>query len=236
MANDIEEFYNKTKLKSIASHAGRTPVEYIHIFHKEYPRFPSVKLSRSIDNGEYNRLLRTRKSERRFSNKPVSIKILAKILSSCRIIDANPERRTYPSAGARFPVEIYVVAMRLNGLRQGIYHLNIKNFALETLLSENLRQYETELASQFLKNVAGVVILTSVLSRSEVKYGLKAYPYSLLEAGYIGQNIQLSCSKYGIGSCAVGGFINDRVIELLDLTSDELPIHVIAFGSRKKII
>ena len=68
------------------------------------------------------------------------------------------------------------------------------------MLRSNLRKYETGLSSQFLKNVAGVLILTSVISRSEVKYGLKAYPYSLLEAGHISQNILLSLTKYKLGA------------------------------------
>lgn len=230
MLEDIKEFNNKTKLRKASLPSGKTPIEYIHVFHKEYPRFPSKKLPNISHSGEFDNLLQRRRSERTFSDKYVSIRSIANILSSCRIVIKDPERRTYPSGGARFPVELYLVAFRIRGLDQGIYHFNINKFSLELLLQADLRKYEKELTSSFLKNVAGAIIFTSVMSRSEVKYGLRAYALSLLEAGYLGQNILLSLTKNKIGGCAVAGFVNDRVIELLDLTEDELPIHIIGFG------
>ncbi|MDE1810740.1 MAG: SagB/ThcOx family dehydrogenase, partial [Candidatus Micrarchaeota archaeon] len=175
-------------------------------------------------------LLKRRKSERTFSDKPIPLKLIANVLGSCKITDNDPERRTYPSAGARFPIEIYIVAFRVKGLEPGIYHFNSRKFSLETILLSDLKKFETEFVSPFLKNPAGAVVLTSVMSRSEVKYGLKAYPYSLIEAGHMGQNILLSCIKNKVGSCPVGGFVNDRIIELFDLTEDEVPLYVIGFG------
>ncbi|MGC8479501.1 MAG: SagB/ThcOx family dehydrogenase [Candidatus Micrarchaeia archaeon] len=204
MLKDVEEFYKKTKLTEISLPKGKAPIEYIHVFHKEYPRFYSIKLPRSSKGGEYNKLLNTRKSVRLFSNKFISIQTLANIFKSCAIIKNNPERRCYPSAGVRFPIEIYLVAFRIKNLKPGAYHLNIKKFSLELLLKTNLRKYEQELVSPFLNNTAGIIILTSAISRSEVKYGYKSYPFSLLEAGHISQNILLSCTKYNVGSCPVG--------------------------------
>lgn len=238
MIKDTEEFYNKTKFtgESYPENGDNTPVEYIHIFHKEYPRLPSVKLSKDLGKGEYVELLRKRKSIRSYSNKPISIKVLAKILSSCKIVTAGPypfERRTYPSAGARFPIEIYLIAFRIKGLEPGAYHLNISKFSLETLLKTDLRKYEPSLTSSFINDVAGALIFTTVISRAEVKYGIRAYPYSLIEVGHMGQNVLLSCTKHKIGSCAVGGFVNDDVTKLLDLTEDELPIYAICFGFPK---
>ena len=140
------------------------------------------------------------------------------------------ERRTYPSAGARFPIEVYLIAFRIKGLEPGVYHLNLNKFSLEVLLRSDMKKYETDIVSHYLKNVAGAIVLTTVISRLEVKYGIKAYPFSLIEAGHIGQNITLTCTKYKVGSCAVGGFINDKLVELLDLTRDELPIYVVGLG------
>jgi SagB-type dehydrogenase family enzyme len=233
---DIEEFYNKTKVNKAHILKGKMPIEYVHIFHKEYQRFPAIKLKEASGNSEYDRLLQSRKSDRVFSNRSVSLDVLAKIIGSCRITSRDKsgvtpfERRTYPSAGARFPIELYLVAFRISGLEQGVYHLNFNKFSLEVLLKANMRKYEKEIVSSFLRNTAGAIIMTTAMSRSEVKYGIRAYPFSLIEAGHMGQNITLSCTELGVGSCAIGGFVNDRITELLDLTNDELPIYVIAFG------
>ncbi|MFC1682114.1 nitroreductase family protein [Nanoarchaeota archaeon] len=72
------------------------------------------------------------------------------------------------------------------------------------------------------------------MARSKVKYGLRAYPYSLIEAGHMGQNIQLAASEIGIGSCPVSGFIDDTVKKILDLTDDEIPVYSISVGKVKK--
>lgn len=49
----------------------------------------------------------------------------------------------------------------------------------------------------------------------------------------MGQNIHLACAELGIGSCSVSGFVDDSVIEILDLTEDEIPIYTISFGKRQ---
>ena len=61
---------------------------------------------------------------------------------------------------------------------------------------------------------------------------IKAYQYSHIEAGHMGQIIQLACTKYDIGSCPIGGFINDKISEILDITKDEIPIYVIGIGKK----
>jgi nitroreductase len=72
------------------------------------------------------------------------------------------------------------------------------------------------------------LIPTSVLSRSEVKYGHKAYDFSPLGAGHMARNIQLACEERGLGSCGVGGYVDGEIAELLDLTEEECPLYAIA--------
>jgi len=67
-----------------------------------------------------------------------------------------------------------------------------------------------------------------------VKYGTKAYPFSLIEAGHMGQNILLTANDLGIGSCPIGGFIDETIAEVLDLTEDEIPIYTISLGNVNK--
>lgn len=235
----IERFYRGVKLKNtikLDTKSDEEPnVTYTHVFHKEYPRFRAVQLTNVAMDDEYDRLLAGRHSERDFSRSPITLDELSKILFSCRIVDTQrePERRTYPSAGARFPVEIYPIVFNVDNLARGAYHYNMPRHKLEVLLEQDLRDRETEIVSPFLSNTAAALVLTAVLARSEIKYGNKAYPYSLIEAGHIGQNIQLACAKYDIGCCSIGGFVNDTVSEILDLTEDEIPIYVLGIGKIK---
>lgn len=239
MLKDTKKFYEKIKLKELLEDDGsEVPITYVHVFHKEYPRLPSVELPETnTDDSQLETLLEMQESSRIFSDEPLKLGELARILRSCRIADPNrePEKRTYPSGGARFPVELYLISFNIKGLNHGAYHYNIKEEELELLLKEDLKNKRRELISPYLENPAATIIFTSVIARSEVKYGLRAYPYSLIEAGHMGQNIHLSCAEIGVGSCSVSGFVDTAVNKILDLTENEIPIYSISLGKKKKI-
>ena len=240
MFKEIRNFYRKTKLhkRDLEDSSEETPNKtHIEVFRKSYPRLPSIKLP-EIDKEEsqFETLIDYRESQRIFSEKPISFSELSKILGSCRIVDQKrkPERRTYPSGGARFPIELYIVSYNVKGLDNGAYHYNMQDKSLELLLGKNLNNKRRELISPYLENPAATIIFSSVLARSEVKYGLRAYPYSLIETGHMGQNIQLAATEIGIGSCPVSGFLDDTVKKILDLTDDEIPVYSISIGKVKR--
>lgn len=239
MFKETKNFYKKTKLYPDLEETAEDTfnITHIEVFRKSYPRLPSIKLQEvNREDSEFETLLNYRESHRNFLESPISFIELSKIVGSCRITDSKrkPEKRTYPSGGARFPVELYVVSYNIEGLNPGAYHYNMKENSLELLLKTDLRNQRRELISPYLENPASTIIFTSVIARSEVKYGLRAYPYSLIEAGHMGQNIQLSASEIGIGSCPVSGFVDDTIKKILDLTDDEIPIYSISLGKIKK--
>ena len=226
MFKEIRKFYNRIKTNKYSedNDVGEPPIAHVKVFYKEYPRLPSVQLSDvEREESEFENLLNYRESHRYFSDTPLKFGQISKILGSCRIVDnlREPERRTYPSGGARFPVEIYYLSYNTENLDNGAYHYNLKKNSLEQLLKKDFtRKEQRELISPYLENPAGTIILTSVISRSEIKYGLRAYPYSLIEAGHMGQNILLASSEIGIGACPVSGFVDKKVIKILDLTEN----------------
>ena len=239
MLKETKKFYEKIRLKEIGEDNLNAPVPITHIkvFYKEYPRMPSINLIKTNEESELESLLEMRQSYRIFSDEHIKFEEVSKILRSCRIVDKNrePERRTYPSGGARFPVELYLFSFNIEGLDKGAYHYNIKEEKIELLLKKDLTNKRRELISPYLENPAAVISFTSVISRSEVKYGYRAYPYSLIESGHMGQNIHLKCAELGIGSCSVSGFVDKIIAELLDLTEDEIPIYTIGLGKKKRI-
>lgn len=234
MLKEIKEFYEKTKLKEKIKDKIEDNIAYNHIFYKEYPRLQQIELSEAKRDGELEHLLENRMSVRTFSDTPLALEDLSKLLNSCRVTNSDDgfERRSYPSAGARYPVEMYVMAFNVKGLDNGAYHYNIRRNRLELLLRKDFGDIKEEVVSPFLNNPAAAVVFTSVVPRAEIKYGCKAYPYSLIEAGHMGQNIALTGIKHGIGSCSIGGFVNDTVSRLLDLTQEEIPLYVIGVGKQ----
>ena len=238
MLKETNDFYDKTVIPKgfEAQEPKEAPITHVKVFHKEYPRFPSIKLP-EIDrkDSEYESLLSLRESTRVFSDIPICLEEVSKVLGSCRIVDINrdPEKRTYPSGGARFPVEVYLAVYNVKELEKGAYHYNMVNGTLEYILDRDLVKEKRDLISPFLENPAATVLFTSVIPRAEVKYGLRAYPYSLIEAGHMAQNIQLACAEIGLGACSVSGIVDEVVKEVLDLTDDEIPIYSTSFGRIK---
>ena len=239
MLEETRKFYERMKLPHVVGEPlddSEAPIAFSHVFHKEYPRLPSIPLKQIYEEGELERLMEERGSTREFSEEPLSFFELSKILSSCRIIDSerDPEKRTYPSGGARFPVELYVVSFNVEGLHGGAYHYNIKRESLERLWEKDLTKEEDQVVSPYLENTAAALVFTSAITRSEIKYGYNAYPYSLIEAGHMAQNIQLTSAKIGVGACSIGGFVDDMIINTFDLTEDEIPIYVVGLGKIKE--
>jgi len=239
MFKEIKKFYYKIKIdKYQEDELDETPITHIKVFHKAYPRFLSIKLNKpNKEESEFENLIDYRESNRLFSSTPLAFDHLSKVISSCRIVDnlREPEKRTYPSGGARFPVELYYLSYNTEGLENGAYHYNFKDKSLEQLLKKDFtRKDQREIISPYLDNPAGTIVFTSVISRSEIKYGLRAYPYSLIEAGHMGQNILLASSEIGIGACPVSGFVDKKAKEILDLTENEIPIYSISLGNIRK--
>ena len=240
MLKIIKELYNKTKLRKISEEKGdeAVPEAWVKVFYKEYPRLNFTALEQSNVKTEFDELLNLRESQRYFSDRSIGFNILSDILYSCRIVDTarEPERRTYPSGGARFPVETYLINYNVEKIPEGAYHYNIKNNGLEMLLENSLKKHRREFISPYLENPAATIIFTSVISRSEIKYGYKAFQYSFIESGHMAQNMLLKCSELGIGACPVSGFVNDTITTILDLTDQELVLYTLSLGWVKKNI
>jgi SagB-type dehydrogenase family enzyme len=149
--------------------------------------------------------------------------------------------RTYPSGGALYPVELYIYARAVSELAPGFY----KYVAEENALFQIEREYsERELAGLFpmttyqmddnrsLANTAFIAVLVANLEYSFSKYGRLAHQLALLEAGHIGQNMQLvstSMEKRSLPSC---GYFSDKIAEALGISKNKYKhiVYCLFFG------
>lgn len=235
MLDETRKLYELTRNAAVptAGGEGPAPVAHTQIFYKEYPRFETLELPPvgAVDTS-LEETWRDRRCDREFGPENFTLGDVSALLGSCRIVDdeRDTERRTYPSAGARFPIEMYLMAFRVDGLEPGCYHYKVRTHELEVLWPADLEAKTAEVVSPFITNPAAAIVMTSVISRAEVKYGYKAYPFSYLEAGHMAQNMVLASAAQGLGACPIGGFVDATIVELLDLTGDEIPVYVIAAG------
>jgi SagB-type dehydrogenase family enzyme len=180
-----------------------------------------------------------RRSTRSFSSAPIPLDDLSRLLQLASGISADRfgnARRTAPSSGALYPVELYPVIHNVDGLDRGVYHYAFREHALEVVRAGDYRKRVVEqgLMQEFLGQCAAVIFLTQILQRMRPKYQDRSYRYGLVEIGHIGQNIYLAATAMGLGACGVGAFMDDDINAMLGVDgTDEAAIYMVAVGRPK---
>jgi SagB-type dehydrogenase family enzyme len=196
--------------------------------YKNYPSARKILLSRKVPTKSvpFSEVIKSRRSVRSFSPKPLSLDDLAFLLwasTGVERTEGDYEFRTAPSAGALYPIETYLVVNNVGGLEKAVYHYDIEAHALEEL---KLGDFGGEMVHAALEQkgcgeVPVVFIWTSVFERMKWKYAQRAYRYVYLEAGHIAENLALAATCIGLGSCQIGAFFDDEVNQILGVDGVE---------------
>ena len=186
--------------------------------------------------------LRARRSTRQFASTPVGLGDLATVLRLAGGVtgqrgglDEGPAiLRTSPSAGARAPIEMYVVAARVEGLAPGVYHLDPFASRLEAL---DRKVDDDRLAAalghqQWLEDAAALIVYTGVVDRSQWRYETgRAYRDILLGLGHLNQTVLLVAAALGLGSLFATAVCDEELEALLGVDPvGELVLGVTALG------
>jgi SagB-type dehydrogenase family enzyme len=214
------------------------PVE----LYKAYPNapmvlLPPVPLDARLDQGLTTaRTIVTRRSTRAYAGTPISLDELSRLLFLTSGITAGLHgnaRRAAPSSGALYPIEIYAVVHRVEGVEPGIYHYAYREHALEQVRAGDFRAAVVEqgIAQEFLGECGVVLFLTNILQRMRPKYQDRSYRYGLLEAGHMGENAYLAATSMGLGACGIGAFMDDAINDMLGVDGiEEAAVYMLAAG------
>jgi SagB-type dehydrogenase family enzyme len=180
-----------------------------------------------------------RRSNREYGASPMSQAELSRLLFLTGGINADRwgnARRTAPSSGALYPIEVYPVVHRVDGIEPGVYHYAYREHALELVRRGDHRAQVVEqaLAQEFLGECGVVLFYTLILQRMRPKYQDRSYRYGLLEAGHLGENAYLAATSMGLGACGIGAFMDDAINEMLGVDGvEEAVVYMLAAGKRK---
>ena len=160
-----------------------------------------------------------RRSIRRYGQGPLSIEQLSQLTYAAQGItgsSGNRSLRAAPSAGALYPIELYLAIHHVTSLPQGLYHYRPDSHALEMVRSGDLRDELVTgcLGQSFVGKANVVFIMAAVFDRTTRRYGSRGRRYVHMEAGHISQNLYLQATSLGLGSVAVGAF-RDEALDLL---------------------
>lgn len=215
------------------------PEEWKKTYYKSYPRFPKIKLSVKTDNNAaLFSVLKKRVSTRDFSPKPISLSHISGLLGAAcgetHAIDSGKNGRSYPSGGAQYPIEMYLITFRDGDmLPSGVYHYHPGHHHLDILKELNFTKERIEdlFTALNFKNPGAMIALTAVLWRSQQKYSERGYRMCLLEAGHIGQNILLVAEALSLSALPMSGVCDRKVEALLGIDGvEESLVHAVLLG------
>lgn len=179
-------------------------------------------------------LLQQRRSVREFSNEALKLAELGQLLWAAQGITHTRGLRTAPSAGALYPLELYVVAGNVAGLEPGVYQYQIQHHRLEHRRAGDKRiglgrasQWQTWMAKAPV-----IIVFAAEYERTSRKYGLRAKRYVHMEVGHAAQNLFLQAQDLGLATVVVGAFDDAVVAELLALPPENEPLILMPVGVR----
>lgn len=168
-----------------------------------------------------------RRSVRQFESTELTMEQISQILWAAQGITNSSGFRTAPSAGALYPLELYVVTA------EGLFHYRPEEHALTLKRSGDLRQdvYEVALRQEAVLEAPLTVVISAVYSRTAWKYGTQRTPrYVHMEVGHAAQNVLLQAVALGLGAVPIGAFEDTRLQAVLDLPDDHAPLYLIPVG------
>lgn len=142
--------------------------------------------------------------------------------------------RAAPSAGALYPLEVYLVAGNVAGLSPGVYRYRPGEHDLIPLETSDLRKELTSAAygQSFMQTAPAVLVITGVYQRTRKKYDQRARRYVHMEVGHAAENVYLQAEARGLGTLVMGAFDDERVKAALGLPDDHQPLGLMPVGPR----
>lgn len=176
--------------------------------------------------------LRQRRSVREYKDTPLTLEEISQLLWAAQGISSEKGYRTAPSAGALYPLEIYLAAGNVTGLSKGLYKYQPGIHKLIKIADGDLRPElaEAAIGQSPVRDAAAVLVFAAVYERTTVKYGGRGVWFVHMEAGNVSQNVYLQAVSLELGTVFIGSLNDEKVKNLLKMPDEERPLGVMPVG------
>jgi SagB-type dehydrogenase family enzyme len=184
-----------------------------------------------------------RRSVRRYRREPLYLSQLSQILWSAQGITGTRGFRAAPSAGATYPLEIFVFVGKQSiigseakqapeQLQAGIYHyeLDSHSLSLHKLADSRPDLARAALYQEFIIDAPVDLVICALYHRTSRRYGKRAERYVHMEVGHVGENIHLQAVALGLATVEVGAFRDEEVSEVLGVEEQIKPLYIMPVG------
>ncbi len=186
------------------------------------------------DGMTLKKALSNRRSARKFSSEPISLETLSSLCWAGQGITSPKGLRTAPSAGALYPIFLYVAVGEdgVKGVDAGIYLYRPHKNALERVAEGDRRRElaKAALGQMWMSDAPVMFIIAADYSRTTRKYGKRGIRYVHIEVGHVAQNILLEATTRELGACPVGAFRDAVVKDKAGLHDAHKPLLFIPVG------
>lgn len=199
---------------------------------------PRVKGSVSLEE-----TISRRRAVRKYRRDPLDLLQLSQILWSAQGITGTRGVRAAPSAGATYPLEIFVVLSEqgivaseprqsLQELKAGIYHYEPDSHSLTLHKSSDLRSdlARAALDQEFILDAPVDIVICALYHRTSQRYGTRGERYVHMEVGHVGENIHLQTVALGLATVEVGAFRDEEVRQVLGIDEQIKPLYIMPVG------
>lgn len=204
------------------------------------PQTGDIKLAPPAYDGKVSveRAIRERRTVRNFRPTFLNADNLAQLLWAAQgITDEQRGLRSAPSAGARYPLDVYAVVGDggVEGVNAGVYRYHPLGHALELVMKGDRRQdvAHAALGQTWVAGAPVVFVITAEYERITQKYADRGIRYAIMEAGHAGENIFLQAGALGLGAGIVGAFRDESVVEAIGAPKVSKPLIIIPVGYRR---
>lgn len=196
-----------------------------------------IPLPEPVDSGDMSleQLLQQRRSVREYRDTALRLADISQLLWSAQGITHARGYRTAPSAGALYPLELYVVAGNVEDLAPGVYHYQaVANRLSKTRTGDQRRSLaRSALAQTWIADAPAVVVFAAVYTRTTRKYGERGERYVHMEVGHAAQNLFLQAAALGLDTVVVGAFRDDQLADVLQLPAEVQPLVLMPVGRKR---
>jgi len=176
-----------------------------------------------------------RRSVRDYGEKALTLPEVAQLLWAAQGVTDPTGKRTAPSAGALYPLEVYAVIGNVAGVSPGVYKYMPEPHELLKVLDGDQRGAlsRAALGQESISRGAMDIVITAIYARTTGKYGERGIRYVHMEAGHAAQNVYLQAVALDLGTVTIGAFDDGDVKEVLSLPEDEEPLYIMPVGRIK---
>lgn len=171
-----------------------------------------------------------RRSHRDFLPQALTLEQIGQLVWAAQGQEPRSRYRTAPSAGATYPLELFVVTS------EGLFHYLPAKHSLEKLFEQDIRTALTSAGwgQNFIEEAPLTLVFAAEFARTTRRYGERGIRYVYMEAGHAAQNVHLQAESLRLGSVAVGAFDDDSVSKVLSLPGHLEPIYMVVVGYCRK--